>query len=310
MAAPSRDITVFVRQEFARQEFARGPQAEIAYRYLPGEGSPVLLVHGVGADLETWGMIPAQLQAGGRAVLAVDLIGHGASGSAGGDFGLAAQAALLRDLLDHLEFDQVHLVGHSVGGGVCMQFVSESPTRVRSLTLISSGGLGREVSGSLRAALLPGSNSAIGVMTHRVVTVPMRQIIQWFASRGLSNRDFSERTVDALERLQHRGRRTAFLGTLRSVVGLKGQRQTVLEHLDILDPDRLLIVWGERDPMLPVLHGQTLHTLLPGSRLVIVPKAGHEPYVDEPAVIVRELLAQTEPHLPGWQPHRPQVVAT
>lgn len=284
------------------ERFRRESQAEVAYRYLPGIGEPVLLVHGVGADQQTWQLIPTQLQAAGRAVITVDLLGHGDTAAQGDDFSLSAQAAMVRDLIDHLGVDRVHLVGHSVGGGISMQFAAESPERVSSLTLISSGGLGREVSGSLRASLLPGSASAIGVMTHQVVTVPMRQVIRLLALVGVENRDFSERTVDALERLQDRGRRRAFLETLRSVVGLTGQRLSVLDHLEILDPGRLLIIWGEADPMVPVEHGRRLNELLPGSRLVLIPEAGHEPYVDDPEIIVREILAHTASNLDRWQP--------
>jgi pimeloyl-ACP methyl ester carboxylesterase len=282
--------------------FRRGAQADVAYRYLPGRGDPVLLVHGVGADQATWQGIPRRLQEAGRAVLTIDLLGHGDSGAGGRDFGLSAHAALLRDLLDHLGVARVHLVGHSVGGGVSMQFAAESPERMSSLTLISSGGLGREVSVSLRAALLPGSSSSIGIITHRFVTNPMRQIIRFFEHRGLSNRDFNERTVDALERLQDGGRRTAFLETLRSVVGLNGQRLTVMDHLEVLDPQRLLIIWGDGDPMVPVIHGRTLHALLPGSRLVVIEGAGHEPYLDEPEIVIREVLAHTAPQLGVWAP--------
>ena len=288
----------------------RGLHAEVAYRYLAGSGDPVLLVHGVGADQATWQLVPRDLQAAGRAVLTIDLLGHGDSGAGGTDFGLSAHAALVRDLLDHLAIARVHLVGHSVGGGVTMQFASESPERVSSLTLISSDGLGREVSPSLRAALLPGSATSIGVLTHPWVTKPMRQIIRFLEQRGFSNRDFSERTVDALERLQDGGRRTAFLETLRGVVGLNGQRLSVLDHLEVLDPRRLLIIWGEQDPMVPVDHGRRIHGLLPGSRLVVIPGAGHEPYIDEPQVIVREVLAHTAPHLARWAPQAHLRAAT
>jgi pimeloyl-ACP methyl ester carboxylesterase len=282
------------------ERLARGFQADVAYRYLPGAGDPVLLVHGVGADQTTWERIPLELQAAGRSVITIDLLGHGHSGAGGTDFGLPAHAALVRDLLDHLAIARVHLVGHSVGGGVSMQFAAESPERVSSLTLISSGGLGREVSPSLRAALLPGTASSIGIMTHPTVTRPMRQIIRFLDRRGISSRDFSERTVDALERLQDDGRRTAFLGTLRGVVGLSGQRLSVLDHLEVLDPKRLLVIWGDSDPMVPVDHGRRLHALLPGSRLVVIPGAGHEPYIDEPQLIVSEVLAHTAADLPLW----------
>ena len=273
----------------------------VSYLHLTGLGTPILLVHGVGASLGSWEEIPFGLRAAGRAVVAVDLLGHGSSGSLG-DYSLEANASMLRQLLDHLGIDRVHLVGHSLGGGVAMQFAFEEPQRVSSLTLISSGGLGTEVSYSMRAAVLPGSGHVIRVITHRIITDPMRRVVAWFAERGHRSRDFNERSVTTLEGLQHPGRLAAFIGSLRSVIGLKGQRITVLDRLEILDPSRLLIIWGERDPMLPVRHGRTMEELLPGTRLVVLAQSGHEPHADEPQRVIAEILAHTSPGLPDWAP--------
>jgi trehalose synthase len=91
-------------------------------------------------------------------VIAPDLPGHGASGSGGGDYSVGALAAGLRDLVLALGHDRLTLVGHSLGGGIAMQFAYQFPEMVERLVLVSSGGLGPEVSPVLRAAALPGAD--------------------------------------------------------------------------------------------------------------------------------------------------------
>src|SRR5256714_6210388 len=90
-------------------------------------------------------------------VLAPDLIGHGDSAAPRGDYSLGAHAASIRDLMAAIGIERATIVGHSLGGGVAMQFFYQFPQRVERLVLISSGGLGREVSPMLRGAALPGA---------------------------------------------------------------------------------------------------------------------------------------------------------
>ena len=121
-----------------------------------GEGPAVLFIHGLLGSHRNWAHLVDALDTGHR-VLAPDLIGHGASAKPRGDYSLGAHAATLRDLLDRLGIDRVTLVGHSLGGGIAMQFCYLFPDRVERLVLVSSGGLGRSVSPLLRSATLPGA---------------------------------------------------------------------------------------------------------------------------------------------------------
>ena len=91
-------------------------------------------------------------------VVAPDLPGHGGSAPGGGDYSLGALAAGLRDLLVALGHERATLVGHSLGGGIAMQFAYQFPELTERLVLVSSGGLGPEVSPILRAAALPGAD--------------------------------------------------------------------------------------------------------------------------------------------------------
>ena len=128
----------------------------------------MVLIHGLMSSHATWDGQIDRL-AVDHQVIAPDLPGNGESGKALGDYSLSAQAAAVRDLLDHLGVGSAAVVGHSLGGGVAMQFAYLFPERVDRLALVSSGGLGREISPALRAAILPGSEYVLPVITSRPV---------------------------------------------------------------------------------------------------------------------------------------------
>src|ERR1700690_3130495 len=112
--------------------------------------------------LDTWRSVIEPL-ADQATVLAVDLPGHGSSSLGGGDYSLGALAAFLRDVLMALGHERVTLVGHSLGGGIAMQFSYQFPEMTERLVLVSSGGLGLEVNPALRAASLPGADLFLSV---------------------------------------------------------------------------------------------------------------------------------------------------
>src|SRR5213595_2156798 len=131
---------------------------------IAGSGPPVVLIHGMVNSSRHWESVALRL-ADAYTVIAPELIGHGDSATPRGDYSLGAHAASIRDLLAAVGIDRATLVGHSLGGGVAMQFFYQFPQRVERLVLVSSGGLGREVSPLLRTAALPGMSlllSAVG----------------------------------------------------------------------------------------------------------------------------------------------------
>src|ERR687889_1325678 len=131
-------------------------------------GPVVVLVHGIASRAAQWGEVMAQLGETCH-VIAPDLLGHGESAKPRGDYSLGAHACGVRDLLAALGHDRVTLVGHSLGGGVAMQFAYQFPERVARLALVDSGGLGPEVSAWLRAASLPGSELVLPIITSTYV---------------------------------------------------------------------------------------------------------------------------------------------
>ncbi len=255
---------------------------DIAFRDLPGTGVPLLLVHGIGSSSETWIDIPDRLSATGLRVIAVDLPGHGESSRDPGDYSLGSLASSLRDLLDHLRVDRVHLVGHSLGGGVSMQFNYQFPDRVAAMVLESSGGLGEETFSGLRAASLPGSEVVIGWAINERTLRGASWVGSQLGRLGITPHALSPRALETVSWLGEQDRRTAFLSTLRSVVGPKGQSVSALDKLHLMEGRRVLIIWGDRDPMIPIKHGENAHSLMAGSRLVVFPGAGHEPHLHDP----------------------------
>ena len=137
----------------------------VIYR-IAGSGPPVVLIHGMVNSSRHWESVALRL-ADSYTVIAPDLIGHGDSATPRGDYSLGAHAASIRDLLAAIGIDRATIVGHSLGGGVAMQFFYQFPQRTERLVLVSSGGLGHEVSPLLRGAALPGAAALLSLAAHR-----------------------------------------------------------------------------------------------------------------------------------------------
>jgi pimeloyl-ACP methyl ester carboxylesterase len=230
-------------------------------------------------------------------VIAPDFPGHGASAPGGGDYSLGALASSLRDLMLSLGHERATLVGHSLGGGVAMQFTYQFPEMVERLVLVSSGGLGPDVSPILRAAALPGADLFISV------TATVGKTVGGVIGRGIGaigfrpNADLAEVTR-GYATLSDPERRKAFLATLRSVVGMEGQRVAALDRLYLAETLPVLIVWGENDPIIPVEHAREAHAAIPDSHLEIFEDTGHVPMLERPGHFIAALerfLAETDP---------------
>ncbi len=261
-----------------------------------GSGPVVLLVHGMAGSTENWSEVIEPLSRA-HTVIAPDLVGHGRSEPGSGDYSLGAHAAGLRDLLASLGHERATIVGHSLGGGIALQFTYQFPELVERLVLVSSGGLGPEVSPVLRAAALPGADLFI-----RATAGPGRSVGSALA-RGLGavglrpNADLAE-VARGYGSLADRERRAAFLATLRAVVGTGGQRVAAGDRLYLAEALPILIVWGEKDPIIPVSHAESAHETLPGSRLEIFEGVGHLPQVEAPGrfvAVLERFLAGTDP---------------
>jgi len=261
-----------------------------------GSGPVLLLIHGMAGTCANWESVIEPL-AIHHTVIAPDFPGHGSSAPGGGDYSVGALASVLRDLLLTLGHERATLVGHSLGGGVAMQFTYQFPEMVERLVLVSSGGLGPDVSPILRAAALPGAELFISA------TAGIGTRIGSVVGRGLGlvglrpNADVAEVTR-GYATLTDPERRKAFVATLRSVVGMEGQRVAALDKLYLADTLPVLIVWGENDPIIPVDHGREAHAALASSQLEIFEDTGHIPQLERPGrfiAVLERFLAESEP---------------
>jgi pimeloyl-ACP methyl ester carboxylesterase len=268
-----------------------------------GQGPAVLFVHGLLGTHLNWSHL-IEVLSDGKRVIAPDLFGHGASAKPMGDYSLGAHAGTLRDLLDHLGVDRVTLVGHSLGGGVALQFTYLFPERVERLVLVSSGGLGRELSLLLRAATLPGSEFVLPLVASSWVRDRGATMGKFLSRFGMhAGPDLTE-AWRGLASLNNAESRRAFLATSRAVIDAGGQTVAAGNRLALASRIPTLLVWGGRDRIIPPAHAVNAQLAIPGSRLEIFERAGHFPHLDDPerfARLVREFIADDgevsgEPH--------------
>ncbi|MGW1917745.1 alpha/beta fold hydrolase [Streptomyces sp. NPDC002076] len=280
--------------------FARRYQVIHGHRWafrMAGKGPVLLLIHGIGDSSDTWAELLPEL-ARHHTVIAPDLLGHGCSDKPRGDYSVPAYANGMRDLLGVLDVDRATLVGHSLGGGVAMQFAYQFPDRTERLALVSTGGVGRGVTPALRLASLPGAQLALAalrlptVRTQAAIAIRLLQLSG--TGLGVDAPDLL-RVVDALP---DTASREAFIRTLRAVVDWRGQVVTMLDRCHLVAGVPTLLVWGSRDQVLPALHAKVAHAAMPGSRLEIFEGAGHFPFHTDPQrflSVLEDFVATTEP---------------
>ncbi len=262
-----------------------------------GSGPDLVLIHGMINSSRHWQEVATRL-AGSYRVIAPDLIGHGDSATPRGDYSLGAHAASIRDLLATIGVERATIVGHSLGGGVAMQFFYQFPQHTERLALISSGGLGREVSPLLRGAALPASSALLNVVARPRLVSALAATGGKLSARGRPEGVQLKAIARALGPLQEPGARRAFMQTLRAVIDIQGQRVSAEDRLYLLGDMPTLIVWGERDRTIPIAHGISAAEEIPNSRFESLPRAAHFPNLEDPgglAGILEDFLATTDP---------------
>jgi pimeloyl-ACP methyl ester carboxylesterase len=231
-------------------------------------------------------------------VIAPDLAGHGESAKPRGDYSLGAHASGLRDLLLALGHERATFVGHSLGGGIVMQFSYQFPERCERLVLVDSGGLGRDVSWLLRAATLPGSELVLPLLAATRLLDAGARAGGLLDRLGLGLGTDLEEIARGHSTLSDGATRAAFVHTLRSVVEPGGQRVDASNRLYLAEHLPFLLIWGERDSIIPVSHGHATHERMANSRLEVFPRSGHFPQLDEPERFLNvlvEFIDSTEP---------------
>jgi len=258
-----------------------------------------VLVHGLGASAEIWSGNLAALSSRFR-VYAPDLPGFGRTGKPGWmDYSPAAYSRFVREFMAALGIGRAALVGHSLGGGVALRVILDEPERVERLVLVSSAGLGRDVSLPLRVASLPWFD--------RVFFKPSLAVFIHFLHRlvydpAAITPEFARMYY---EMFFQPGSVRTFTGILRAIATLRGARPGVLEDIrrglaTITVP--ALILWGRQDRILPVSQGVDAAGRIPGARLHIFERCGHMPNIEYPGEFNRiliDFLAEDRPKAKG-----------
>jgi pimeloyl-ACP methyl ester carboxylesterase len=264
---------------------------------LAGAGPPLVLIHGIGDSSATWAPVIGEL-ARRHLVIAPDLLGHGSSAKPRADYSVAAYANGVRDLLGVLGVERATLVGHSLGGGVAMQFAYQFPERTERLVLVGSGGAGPDVTPVLRAMTLPGAAMALHLLRLPGARLQVGVVVAALRALGTGLGQDGADLLRMVDALPDATARAAFIRTLRAVVDWRGQVVTWLDRCYLTRGMPTLLVWGERDAIVPVAHARRAHAAMPGSRLVVFDGAGHFPFHTDPlrfVAVVEDFLATTRP---------------
>ncbi|HVV24042.1 MAG TPA: alpha/beta fold hydrolase [Pseudonocardiaceae bacterium] len=260
----------------------------------------VVLLHGLAGTLDTWTPVLTELagRRDDRTVIAVDLAGHGGSTNRDADCSPGGYASGVRDLLASLGFRHATLVGHSLGGAVALQFAYQFPDWCDRLVLVASGGLGRSVHPVLRVATLPGSEFALPFLAHRAVVATARRLLGITGAVGLTRSPEPLLYLEHLAALADSAGRDTFSRTVRGALDLHGQRLTGTDRLYLMGDMPTLVVWGDKDPIIPVGHARRAQQLIPRAEVAIFPGSGHFPHCHRPerfTGLLVDFLHRTQP---------------
>jgi len=241
------------------------------------QGSPVVLIHGIGQYIESWLPSFGALAARYR-VYAVDLLGHGRTDKPlNVSYKIADLAQFVRDFMATLGIEHAHIVGHSLGGAIGIQLALVQPSVVDKLALVNSGGLGKEVTMVIRIMNIP--------ILGELLTRPSRS-----GSANLAKLLVHDPAVmtDELIELSYQmsllpGVPKSFLRTVRANGNLFGQNKSLYSSNvqglpSITKP--VLVVWGRQDQVIPVAHAEVATKNLPNVRVQIFDNCGHFPMLE------------------------------
>lgn len=249
----------------------------VRYRRAGEDGSLVLLVHGFGASVEWWERNVTAL-ATQHSVYALDLSGFGRSERLPGVVSLPVAAGFLRRFLNAVSVPKTHVIGNSLGGLIAMQLAVHFPEAVDRLVLVSPAGFARQVHWIFRLLPIP--------LLGRWLIRPSRRKLEFFHRRFIHG-DSSWLTADWLDRLHALGTLPGasqmLLDVAKASVNLGGIRAGILEPLHQALPHitaPTLIIWGDRDRLVPPTQAKIGQRLLPHAHVHIFPGCGHCPQLE------------------------------
>jgi pimeloyl-ACP methyl ester carboxylesterase len=230
--------------------------------FTAGQGDPLVVLHGGGGDARTWLNNIAALSEK-YTVYVPDLPGYGESQPLNGYYYIPELSEFVDSFSDNLGLDNFHLVGHSLGGGIALNYALESPHRIRKLVLVSSLCLGREIALWVRLLSLPALIRSAGS-----VILAVLRAVKWLVKTLLAQVEFVAPFSPA----------SVYLGG--SVTTFKEQTLVLANRLsEVVMPT--LLVWGAKDPIVPVRHAYAAAQVIPDCQLKIFEGRGHNVHRDE-----------------------------
>ncbi|KJS30808.1 MAG: alpha/beta hydrolase [Desulfatitalea sp. BRH_c12] len=262
--------------------------SQLSTHYLAaGEGSPIVLLHGLGDSAYSWQWVIEPLALKHR-VYAVSFPGFGRSAKPQASYSPDFFTAFTDAFLDVMGIDTTALVGNSLGGLIAFRVAMRKPERINALGLVSSAGLGSEVSLVLRLLTLPvvgkmvtaWNKTAIGAYQWAMLTTvllfahPTRAPRVW--SYGLKK---MARMPGYLE---------ATVASAKQIGSVKGQReqQIILDELEALKIPTA-VLWGEKDRVVPLQHAHAAFSRIPNGRMIVFEECGHLPHIEAANQFVR-----------------------
>lgn len=253
------------------------------------DGIPVVMIHGASGSLHVWEGWVRALKHQARLIL-VDLPGHGLTGAwPRGDYTVEAYVDFIEMLVDTLKLERFVLVGHSIGGGVAWTFAATRPHRVSQLILVNSAGYAPE-SGKARWPTRLARLALIGEFASyfKPKLWVRRTLRRTYANPAMVTTERVKRTAD-LQR---------FPGNRKATV----QRARTQQPLDPTPLTRLvtptLILWGAKDPWMPVADAYRFKKDIKGAKLEVFETLGHAPMEEEAAGTAAVVAAFLRPIAP------------
>jgi len=269
MPEPAEAAEVEEKTAFAPRDIEAGGRRLRVLDLGVGEGPPIVLVHGFGADLNAW-MFNHPALAERRRVVAIDLPGHGGSVKDIGAGDADAFAAAAADALAALGIDRAHLVGHSMGGAIAVRLAEQMPQRVASLTLIASAGLGPEINGAfidgfVRVQRRREAQELLGLLVHDPSLI----------SRAMIEETLRYKRLDGVP---------AALDTIARAWFPDGHQALDLRPALAALSLPVHVIWGRDDRIIPIAHAEALAGRLP---VHILDGAGHLPHMEKSGEVNR-----------------------
>ena len=263
--------------------------------YELGTGAPqVVFLHGLSGCAKSWDDIPFRLEQSGVSSLVQDMPGHGDSHNITGNYTPQLLANVIPWLRQQYGVGSFHIVGHSLGGGVSLAAIDHHQSQIRSATLCSSGGLGKDIPPGFR---LVAALRASDYILHKTLNKDVAQAWRAFGAKtrllGMKYDALTELTADSVESLAEEARMKAFTSIVRNVCNLRGQTEYGQKAIESLGPDRVHLVTCEQDPVLGSRNTLQMASLT-GAHLDVFAGKSHNAHLVEREKFANIVLNQVQ----------------